>query len=284
MCVLVSVLQKEKDSLIINSLTSPLAEMSKGNNDGSGVLAFNLEKKKVLRHRQLDVFPKQDIQGVLNAFPVSNFHFRTATVGDITLQNVHFWENQDWSFAHNGHAYGLGVETTAELSDSYLLFRELYNKGCLRGNGTLNLKKIKKILGRNLFWGRFILTNKKHNLIYYFGDFDLFLINKKTLVISSQSLEIDQYINFMGLLFKDEDADQDLKKLEVLEGNLEGIACFNMETQNIEILDETPLKELVEQNTKIVELTPDEINKDWVEKYNNKRKWEGKDRKWKKIG
>lgn len=123
-------------------------------------------------------------------------HFRFASVGKVTEANVHGWRIGEWTFFHNG---GISTYTNwnqqqeQDYSDSYQLFQALYLKLSLDKNSKDQI--VSKVIEEHLktvnFWGRAALYNNKTDKMFLFGDFHVYALSSKYLIISSCLLDFD---------------------------------------------------------------------------------------------
>jgi len=240
MCVILSIYQTDKkDTNLQETLLSLITQLQFKNSDGSGVIAFNSNNKKRFYHRALKI-KRDPIKQTLSNFDIVNFHFRTATRGKICKENVHFWRKGNWLFAHNGAILGYGENKYA---DSLLFFNELLKKKLLKENGRIKYQAIKKLANKSNFWGRFIIINQKNRRIYYLGDFHTYLLNRKTLLISSQTINFTNYVEFYGMYFESK------MGLNMMKGKIDGIRYFDISKKNFKIIDATDFDTLYEFNT-----------------------------------
>jgi hypothetical protein len=136
----------------------------------------------------------------LHEVPLDNFmtHFRWASAGKVTNENVHGWEIGDWIFSHNGSIFDYTDNTIGskmqEKADSLQFFEDLIlqlNKVNTRKD-TQVAHAINNLTEDVSFWGRATLYNKKTDKMYLFGDFETYLVGGTHIVISSITL------NFSG--------------------------------------------------------------------------------------
>lgn len=228
MCVILSIHQKEFNKDSQKKIMANIKTFQYQNDDGVGILAFNPNKRRYFLHRSL----KNEnglIAKTLSRYKNVNLHFRHATSGKVNEDNVHFWKNKNWLFAHNGAIGNFAFGKDSPLSDSNLLFRQLVFSKSLKDNHKIKYKRIDKFVKNLDFWGRFIIPNIHTQRIYFFGDFNTHLINDNTLVFASQELSFDdeeKTKRFAGLTFDKKTAsDRTLWK-----GEREGIFYFDLKS------------------------------------------------------
>lgn len=130
-------------------------------------------------------------------------HFRFATAGKITENNVHGWEIGDWKFLHNGHVSGYTINhinqniREREDSDSLSFFKDL-----VLFLNEINSKKdkqvarvIQQMVKDTNFSGRAVLYNMKTDKMYLFGDFHIYCFGDSHIVISSATLDLNTKID-----------------------------------------------------------------------------------------
>lgn len=232
MCVILSIYQKNK--IAIDSIIEKIEDLKLKNPDGVGIVSFNKETQNWQQNRKLEI-KKTDISQILKKNDIINIHLRHTTAGETNNANIHFWKHNNWHFAHNGHIQDLGENK--KYSDSYLLFRQFIEKNYITENDTIKHIKIKKLINKLSFWGRFVLINTKTQKTYFFGDFHALSINEKTLIISTENISLNQYQNIFGVLFKKENKNTFLRK------KLDGIFYIDNQKEKLTQL-EKELKEI----------------------------------------
>lgn len=230
MCVIISVYQKQKK--INNTIIDKVDELRFSNPDGIGVVGFDSNKKHWTTKRELNI-DKSTIKKVFQDSNVINIHLRSSTAGKINKTNVHFWENGDWMFAHNGVITEYSQDKF--LSDSRIFFDRLITYGYIGENGKIKYKKIKKMMNKLTYWGRFILINTKTNKIYYFGDFHAYMMNKNTLIISTQSINFNDYFDLYGVVFREKN------KNEVMKVKMKGIFYIDIDKETLKQIEDKDL-------------------------------------------
>ncbi len=78
-----------------------------------------------------------------------------------------------------------------------------------------------------------MIINLKTKNIYFFGDFNTFLINKSYLVFTSSNATFENSINVMGLTFEVDDP------IEVIESSMDGVWMLDYKTQQFRQIFET---------------------------------------------
>ena len=125
---------------------------------------------------------------ILRRSPLKNtfMHFRIATAGKVTRENVQGWAIGEWQFFHNGAISDYSdLSTTQIKSDSFLFFKDLVKlleaeKSKLTDQGVA--KCINQMTGNNHFWGRASLYNRVTDDLYLFGDWYIYLLNKSYII------------------------------------------------------------------------------------------------------
>jgi hypothetical protein len=166
----------------------------------------------------------------LDSFDIINYHFRIATIGKKTIENVHFWKKGNWAFCHNGIIDAIGNENE---SDSQVFFNQLVKNNYLTKNNQLKGEKIKEFTNEQNFTGRFLIINLITKNIYFFGDFQCYLVNKSYLVFTSTATSFENRLNIMGLSFELENT------IETIDNTLDGIWIFNNQKQQFNQIFET---------------------------------------------
>ncbi len=154
-------------------------------------------------------------------------HFRMASAGKITQDNVHGWVEGDWTFFHNGGVstyVNSGVAREQELTDSYQLFQDILR--AMEGKKGYKDKVVCRILEEVLknvnFWGRAALYNNKTDSMYLFGDFWVYQFASSYLILSSSSLfslSKDYTVDTHGIKVKYESS--------IGESKIDGIGVIN---------------------------------------------------------
>lgn len=144
-------------------------------------------------------------------------HFRYATVGKKSVDNVHGWEAGNYQFLHNGgindynfapnsHAVGYKETYIQEHSDSKLLFDDLRLEILTKGDKHDKdvIESIKKIINNVTFWGRAILIDKAKDIAYLFGDWYVYMCDDSYIVFSSADINVEQdyYMKSHGVRFE----------------------------------------------------------------------------------
>lgn len=231
MCVILSIIKiKEDDEKLNNSITNTIELLKESNGDGVGVIALE-NKKKWFYQRGLEI-KKQKIQEIINNFKIINIHLRFSTSGLIADKNVHFWQIGEWFFAHNGTISGKEYNSNKKC-DSFNLFKKLIRMNCFGKNGTIKTKKINDIVSDSSFWGRFIIANPKRNKIYYFGDFHLYVLDRKMMIIASKEINFKKNtLNFLGIEFDNK------QQIDILEKKIDGIFSFDLRNNKMKTIAE----------------------------------------------
>lgn len=173
---------------------------------------------------------KTDIDGTI-------FHARLASVGEVSADNVHCYEDRGFVFAHNGGISDYaqksnwvnGSYTTSaraqQDTDSYLFFLDLVDEIEAR-NATGHkeiAKAIQAMLNEIVFWGRASLYHKESDRLFLFGDWHTYTMANDYLIVSSADLgkpKIDHTLKIRGFRF------ETYPQTEYLTGTLDGIAVI----------------------------------------------------------
>ncbi len=188
------------------------------NDDGTAHYGHDNEKGGADKFMRQFKMTGQDWLGEAVEKEINHFHFRKATHGMVNLDNVHFWESDEWIFAHNGITE-TGATRLSGSSDSKMLFEMLLKNGAIKGQN-IDIKRIADIIGEISFWGRLIIINRKTKSAYYFGDYHLYMLGKDILVVSSTELRLDNGRSIYGIPFNYESTD-------ILHNKFSGILKIN---------------------------------------------------------
>lgn len=227
MCFIVTSIKLKEDKVAQNAIFNVLAGEQADNAHGTASLCYSKDGKPVIWRGDYEPFAK--MQDNLHKFEVVNYHFRQATVGKKTLENVHFWQVADWAFCHNGVIANLGDE---EESDSLKFFNYLVAHKFLPKQGAPKLDEIKAYVNESSLMGRFLLINLKTKDIYFFGDFQVYLVAKSHLVITSANADFKRSYPVMGFSFELEG------DVEALEADMDGINLFSYKDKQFRTLFE----------------------------------------------
>lgn len=196
MCIILTLAQKVKNKETQADFNRVVDIGKAYNSDGIGLIAFN--KTGVVHSFRDMVKPSQSLEQVIAKYSNTLVHLRLATAGDKTADNVHFWQWNNWYFAHNGI---VGQLTAGKAkSDSLQFFEAICQKGLLQKNGLLNHKGIEKLSNKYNLSGRFVLFNSILRVGYYFGNWYAYKL-QNSLVISSQSISLVEATPFFGFTF-----------------------------------------------------------------------------------
>lgn len=144
------------------------------------------------------------------------YHFRLATTGRKTLNNVHGWLKEGWEFYHNGTAFSYSDILNSELTDSLKFFKIIlpaFQQLTLTTSKNAKQKHLQKIENISLttgLTGRFLIANESRNEFYFFGDWRIYSINENYLIISSSTIELktpqakNSQVNLLGFTLKGE--------------------------------------------------------------------------------
>ena len=214
MCFILTAIKLSEDKNVEQAILDVMKEAQGRNANGTGAVAYRLDsrQKPVIRRDMLAT--TAEMANDLRVFDVVSYHFRMATIGTVNLENVHFWKKGDWAFAHNGQIYDVGYNGK---SDSLAFFEQLIKNNYLGKNGKVKFEKIKEFTNTFNFWGRFIVINLKSKRIYFFGDFQFYLLNRAYMVITSGSSDFEGKIWVNGIDFEVDGG------IEVLNKEVEGV-------------------------------------------------------------
>jgi len=218
MCFILTAIKIKEDKNCKDIILDVMRGAQNHNANGTGAVAYKLNKsgKPVIKRDM--AMTKAEMENDLKMFDVVSYHFRMATIGTISKKNVHFWKKGDWTFAHNGQIYDIGYN---EKSDSLVFFEQLIKNDYIGKNGAIKYEKIKEFTNTFNFWGRFILINTRTKNIYFFGNFQFYLLNRAYMVITSATADFEGKVWVNGIDFDVENS------IEVLEKNIEGIYMLN---------------------------------------------------------
>lgn len=160
--------------------------------------------------------------------PLSFFHLRLATAGDITTGNVHFWEREGWYFAHNGttsEGYaGYGKHAPKQPhSDSYLFFERLIAAQTLTATD-IDIPAVLKQIKEWKLWGRFVLYHHATRKTYFFGDFHLYMMDDDIMYLASAPISFVRYATRYGYSVSTPDD-------SIARGAIDGVHLYDMTTQ-----------------------------------------------------
>ena len=229
MCYIITAIKIKPDKQAENSILRTMENQQDEQPNGTGSVCFNIKKTDFKIDRKMKE-SRQAMKNKLKSHDFVSYHFRTATSGLKDKRNVHFWKKGNWTFCHNGT---ISNQADDENSDSNNFFNNIYELDCLYKNGRLNYEKIAEYTSQFNFCGRFLLINEKYKKIYFFGDFNFYVLNKSYLVITSTSTDFTETFKTFGIEFETE------QKLEILEKEIEGIYMINLKTGTFKQLDET---------------------------------------------
>lgn len=232
-CGILSIYQLRKDRQVQEAINDIVSELTFGYTDGASYLCLNFKNNRIKHKRQLNPFFQTETIPLFNNYDVLNFHFRQKTYGEVALKNVHLWQVGNWYFAHNGWGGRYKNEGAKNLTDSLLFFKEIVKRNYIRKNNACYTKKIKELASDNNVSGKFILINKKSKRIYYFGDFHVYLLDRKALVISSEELDFKEWVFSFGMIFSVKDYN-----LEIAEKEIDGIYVMDLKKRKLKEIDE----------------------------------------------
>lgn len=217
MCVILSIYKdKGFTDKTKEKLANKIERLAISNPNGFSIVAMNYDDQKKMTKRLLR-FDKKVLENALEKFDNVNIHLRFATSGRKDNANLHFWQYNNWHFAHNGTIPKLPGNKI--FCDSNLFFKELCKQNIFRGQKYLKLAKIEKLADQKNLWGRLIFVNTNSKKIFFFGDYKSQLIENECLIISSVDLEMTKTIDFLGMHFNHPTTAKMTKELD-------GIFCF----------------------------------------------------------
>lgn len=219
MCFILTSIKIKEDEQARGAIVEVLEDAQKSNSHGTGSVCFNEKKDNVFSIRRERTASIQEMFGDVSMYDVVNYHFRMATQGNKTEENVHFWKRGNWVFAHNGQVFGMGNDRK---SDSRVFFNSLIRKKYVMTNGVVKFDKIQEYMYSGGFWGRFILINVKSKKMYFFGDFHFYLLNRAYMVITSAFADFESRLNVYGIEWELENG------LEVLEKTMDGVYVLDV--------------------------------------------------------
>ncbi len=229
MCFILTGIKLKDDESSKNAILGVLKSEQRDNPHGTGSLCYSLDKKPEIWRGEFKDWNL--MKADLDNFDIFNFHFRLATIGKKTKENVHFWQIGNWAFCHNGIIGGIGDDNE---SDSLVFFKQLIKSKFLTKDNQLKGKKIKDYVNILNFGGRFLIINLKTKNIYFFGDFNLYVLNKSYLVFTSSSASYENTFSIMGLNFPDES-----QTVESIDSTIDGVWMLNFATQTFSQIFET---------------------------------------------
>jgi hypothetical protein len=207
----------------------------KGEQDGN-VLLIEKENKKPKVKRFDNT--KEAIDNMLSEIKdkgVYGIHTRTATSGNLTKSNFHFWQKEGFYFAHNGIVSVLDKMATKK-SDSRLFFdflmrdikekeRKLKNKKKKKDfklSPTKVLKKIEENAEKFEFYGVAFLYDSRERILYLIGSRAIDVVSDSENFIAFASFEpkvcFSQAIDYSGFTFTRENTPLLLDKLDLSSG------------------------------------------------------------------
>lgn len=198
MCYIMIVKQLKGDSspVVEDQIRKVLTAKKDLNDDGF----FFRNGEDVIRTLDDKIATKAVKESTINNLMV---HFRMASVGAVSEENVHGWEIGDWVFFHNGgisnysqYKYKDGQEVPQDQADSYLFFQDLYMS--LEGKHPKDKvvsNAIEKLLASCSFWGRAALYNKATDRLFLFGDFWVYTFGTSYITFSSSVVNFDHKIS-----------------------------------------------------------------------------------------
>jgi len=156
----------------------------KGNQHGFFLKNHGGEMRTLDEKKAEQVVEEMDLDSVMT-------HFRWASAGAISEDNVHGWEHNGWQIVHNGtiSSYATGGRSQVE-TDSLLFFNDLMLMlNDIKPQKTKKVcRTIQKLCTEVDFSGRCALYNAKADKMYLFGDFKTYLYDNQYVIVSSMEL------------------------------------------------------------------------------------------------
>ena len=222
MCYIATIIKVKDDKEVLYPILKALAGEQDSNDDGTGAYCFNLADKKSYYRREMKAGADTMVKN-LTSFDICNYHFRSTTQGTTDISNVHFWEKENWLFAHNGTITDFAKDGK---SDSLVYFEKLIEHKLLKVNGDIDIQGIQTYTNSlKFFYGRTILIYRPTGKMYFFGDFKTYLLNRHYLLVASGTTSFESYIYAYGIPFEVEDTET--SKIEVLETEIDGVHSFD---------------------------------------------------------
>ena len=156
---------KQAGQQILNKIAGKLEY----NNDGAFVGSLTVaESLRTLNNKLAEKTVKN--------MPLDNLlvHFRQATTGEVSVDNVQGWNLGGWVCVHNGTVGKLSGTITDKASDSLRFFRKLASRLPAEGDSKSIKRVIRKLCYSERFNGRAILYNRALDLAVLFGDWELY--------------------------------------------------------------------------------------------------------------
>lgn len=181
----------EASKTIESQIRTVLKQKALSNNDGF----FFQNGKDSIRTLEDNKAKKAIEESVIDNLMV---HFRMASVGVVSQENVHGWKLGEWTFFHNGgiSTYNNFGTQKQEKADSLLFFEDLFEfiKNGKNHKDKFVAQAIKAMLEKSVFWGRAALYNNLTDRMYLFGDFEIYSFSSKYLVLSSAKVNFETSI------------------------------------------------------------------------------------------
>lgn len=164
---------------------------------------------------EIRTLDKTEAQTHIENADLNNFfsHFRMASVGKVSAENVHGWDDSGWVFMHNGGVstyVETGKSREQEEADSLMFFKDLlgFLKGIKGHKEKRVCQAIRDMVDTVNFHGRAFLYHKASDNLYMFGDFEVYDVAGSYLVISSHALRFngDKNSYVHGFNFTQKDA------------------------------------------------------------------------------
>lgn len=179
---------KNNEYRIEHKLKKIAIEKMESNGDGFYLESFGGKKQNKLR-----TLDKNEMAKMVKRIGFENIilHWRLATTGKKTKDNVQGWKVGDWQFVHNGIVDGYITDKNQDWSDSWYLFNVLASK--IQNQNAITDMDIVSVINGVMttinFWGRYALYNTATDKLYLVGDWYVYLLNESNLVLSSASLK-----------------------------------------------------------------------------------------------
>lgn len=172
-----------------------LQEKAEYNSDG---FFFRLEDFEM---RTLD---EKKATETISEIPLNNLmtHFRIASAGAVTEDNIHGWKEGDWQFFHNGSVTehietGRGQVAADSLlffKDMALFLEEINTRKAKKFDRQVE-KVIREMSTTSQFWGRAALYHAPTDKMFLFGDFHIYAFGSSYVLISSAKLQLNKTVS-----------------------------------------------------------------------------------------
>ncbi len=165
----IALVKNNPSQLAGRAILDKIADKIEMNDDGAFIGSLGVAESL----RTLD--NKRAVQAVKRA-GLDNLlvHFRMATTGAVTVDNVQGWELNGWTCVHNGTVGKLSGGLVEAESDSLKFFKKLAERLPDGGEVKAIKKAVRKVCYQERFNGRAIIYNRRLDLAVFFGDWYLY--------------------------------------------------------------------------------------------------------------